>query len=136
MIVIDASALAKYLLREEGWRVVESYLLQPVYSVDHVVKEVANAIWKHAVLHRYISNDMALAIFSQLKKLIDEKIIIIEPQERYIDKAFSIALDNSISVYDALYIAQALENRRELLTSDSRQANIANKLGIKTILIE
>ncbi|MEL9940659.1 MAG: type II toxin-antitoxin system VapC family toxin [Ignisphaera sp.] len=137
MIVIDASALAKYLLREEGWREVESLLLQsPIYSIDHVVKEVANAIWRHTTLHRYISSDMALAVFSQLKKLVDEKIIVLETQERYIDKAFSIALDNSISIYDALYIAQALENKRKLLTSDRIQADVANKLGVEAILIK
>ena len=84
-----------------------------MYSVDHVIKEADNAVWRHSVPHRHISDDMALAIFGQLRRLIDEEIIVIEPQERYLDKAFSIAL----------------ENRRKLLTSDSRQANIANKLG-------
>ena len=50
MIVVDASALAKYALREEGWEVVAGYLkgARPLYSVDHLLKEVANALWKHA----------------------------------------------------------------------------------------
>ncbi|MEM1611336.1 MAG: type II toxin-antitoxin system VapC family toxin [Sulfolobales archaeon] len=134
MIVIDASSLAKYLLREENWREIEGYLLEPVYSIDHVVKEVTNAIWKHARTHRYISRNTALVIYNQLKRLVDEKIILIEPQEKYLDRAFIIALDNDIPIYDALYIAQALEYKK-LLTSDNKQATIAKKLGIETILI-
>ena len=44
MIVIGASALAKHLLREEGWGNIEEYLVRAVYSVDLIVKEVINAI--------------------------------------------------------------------------------------------
>ena len=46
MIVIGASALAKHLLREEDWGSIEKYLVRAVYSVDLIVKEVTNAIWK------------------------------------------------------------------------------------------
>ena len=134
MIVIDSSALAKYLLREEGWEEVEKHLLKLVYSVDHLVKEVSNAIWKHTVIRRYISKTTALTIYGQLKRLVDEGIIVLEAQERFIDKAFNIAIKNSITIYDALYIAQALKYG-ELLTSDIRQAEVAEKLGVKTIVI-
>lgn len=134
MIVIDSSTLAKYLLREEGWREVEKYLLKPTCSVEHMVKEVLNAVWKHTTIHKYISKNTALTIYSLLKKLIDEGIIVLEPQEKYVSKAFRIAIDNNITIYDALYIAQALEYGK-LLTSDTRQAKVAEKLGVKTILI-
>jgi len=134
VIVIDSSALAKYLLREEGWEEVEKHLLKPVYSVDHLVKEVSNAIWKHTVIRRYISKTTASTIYSQLKRLVDEGIIVLEAQEKYIDKAFDIAIENSITIYDALYIAQALKYG-ELLTSDRRQAEVAERLGVKTIVI-
>lgn len=134
MIVIDSSALAKYLLREEGWRGVEKYLLKPTYSIDHIVKEVSNAIWKHAIVHGYISKDMALNVYSLLKRLIEEEIIVLETQEKYIDKAIEIALDNKITVYDALYIAQAI-NYDELVTSDKVQAIVAEKYGIRVNIV-
>ncbi len=134
MIVIDSSALAKYLLREEGWRGVEKYLLKPTYSIDHIVKEVSNAIWKHAIVHGYISKDMALNVYSLLKRLIEEEIIVLETQEKYIDKAIEIALDNKITVYDALYIAQAI-NYDELVTSDKVQAIVAEKYGISVNIV-
>ena len=134
MIVIDSSALAKYLLREEGWRGVEKYLLKPTYSIDHIVKEVSNAIWKHAIVHGYISKDMALNVYSLLKRLIEEEIIVLETQEKYIDKAIEIALDNKITVYDALYIAQTI-SYGELVTSDKVQAIVAEKYGIRVNIV-
>lgn len=134
MIVIDSSALAKYLLREECWEEVEKYLLKPTYSVNHIVKEVSNAIWKHTVIRKYIPRSTALTVYSQLKKLIEEEIIVLEPQEKYIDKAFNIAIDNNITIYDALYIAQALKYGK-LLTSDKKQAEVAESLNVKTFLI-
>lgn len=44
MNVIDASSLAKYVLREKGWCEVRKVLEEESVSVDHVLKEVANAI--------------------------------------------------------------------------------------------
>ena len=129
MIVIDASALAKYLLRERGWRSIEHYLEKGVYSVDHVVKEVANAIWKHAVLRGAINVANALELYKVLKMLLGD-VIIIEPQEKYMDEALRIALENRITLYDALYIAQAL-SKGGLLTADDGQARVAEKLGVK-----
>ena len=128
MIVIDASALAKYLLREQGWRTVERYLKRGVYSVDHVVKEAANAIWKHTVLHDAIDAGLALELYGVLKMLVGD-VIVLEPQERYLDEAVRIALQNKVTVYDALYIAQAL-SKGELLTADNQQATIARRLGV------
>ena len=43
--MVDASALSAFLLREEGWRDLSGYLACAV-APDHVVKEVANAVWK------------------------------------------------------------------------------------------
>ena len=42
MVVIDTSALAKYVLHEEGWARVSWYIRhrRPLASVDHVPKEV------------------------------------------------------------------------------------------------
>ena len=66
--MVDASAPAKYLLREPGWRSVERYLAEGVYSVDHVVKEVANAIWKHSIIHGRISVELAFELYNVLRR--------------------------------------------------------------------
>jgi predicted nucleic acid-binding protein len=44
VIVIDASILAKFVLREENWEKVYEILSKETISVDHVVKEVANTM--------------------------------------------------------------------------------------------
>ena len=70
-----------------------------------------------------------------LLKLIREEIIKVESQNKYLDHAFKIALNNGITIYDALYIAQAVEKQAELLTSDKKQAITAEKQGVDTIYI-
>ena len=131
MIVIDASSLSKYLLKEENWRKIRKYLVMSVYSVDHIVKEVSNAIWKHAVLFNRITKDTATILHKQLKRMVEEEILILEPGNLYVDKAFKISLNHKITFYDSIYLAQALKYG-ELLTSDQKQAEISKKLNIKT----
>jgi predicted nucleic acid-binding protein len=70
-----------------------------------------------------------------LSKLVRNEIIEIEPQDNYLDLAFKFALRNKITVYDSLYIVQAMKKKAELLTSDEKQAKIAEKHGIGAILI-
>ncbi|ABN70650.1 PilT protein domain protein [Staphylothermus marinus F1] len=130
MIVIDASSLAKYLLKERNWLSIEKYLEQGVYSLDHVLKEVANAIWKHTVIYKRITKKQAILLYKQLRRLVDEEIIFLENQEEYMGKALEIALNHSITLYDSLYIACAIKHG-ELLTSDAKQAEIAEALGVK-----
>jgi len=133
VIVVDASALAKYLLRESGWRRVEDYLRGDAYTLDHVVKEVANAIWKHAVLRHAISVELALELYHALRSLASD-VLVVEDQDRYLDKAFSIAVDEKVTVYDALYIAQALD-KGSLLTADEKQARVARRLGVEMVTV-
>lgn len=55
----------------------------------------------------------------------------IESELDYLDTAFRIAVENSITIYDALYIAQALKHDATLVTSDRKQAQVAERLGVK-----
>ena len=135
MIVIDASALAKFILREENWGKVYEILSTEVVSVDHVVKEVANVIWKHYSVYKTCSLDVAIKRFQLLKKIIDEELVRLESELKYLDKAFEIATQNNISVYDALYIAQAITHNIPLAISDKRQADIAEKIKAQIIYI-
>jgi predicted nucleic acid-binding protein len=43
VIVVDASAIIAFFLREEGWESLKPYMKQTM-SVDHVVKEFYNAV--------------------------------------------------------------------------------------------
>ena len=133
VIVIDASSLAKYVLREENWKEVRNYLLEESRSLSLALAEVSNAIWKHCVLYGRISREQASKMFKALDKLKD--VVSFEPFQKYLENAVNIAMDNKITVYDALYIAQAMETGK-LLTSDDRQKSVADNLGIDVIFID
>ena len=134
MIVIDTSALSKYLLKEEGWRSVREYLALGCYSVDLITKEVVNVIWKHFILLKSVDENTADTIYSLLKKLIANQVIEIESGELYLDSAYQISKKYKIPIYDSLYIAQAKE-KGELLTGDKVQASVAEKNGVKIHLV-
>ena len=136
MIVIDASSLAKYVLHEENWEKVGAFIKErrPLYSIDHIVKEVGNALWKHCKLREAIDEAKAIELYQALLKLIDTGVIILESEMGFIRAALRIALEHEITLYDSLYIAQA-QKYGELLTSDRSQAEVADKLGIKVYLI-
>ena len=136
MIVIDASALAKYVFHEENWETISIYIkkMKPLYSIDHILKEVGNAIWKHCYLRNVVKQDDAVRLYRGLIKLVETGVIILEPEMNYIQTALQIALQQGITFYDSLYLAQA-QRLRELLTSDEKQAEVATKLSIKVHLI-
>ena len=84
-------------------------------------------------LHKKVSYKEARIMFNALKKLID--VVIFEPFERYLNEAMEISMKEGVTVYNALYIAQA-KALDCLLTSDEKQWKIANKIGIQSEFIE
>jgi len=132
--VIDSSAIAKFILKEEGWRDVEKILIERPYTLDLAVKEVANAIWRRTILLRDLSAESAVRLLNHLLDL-RRKVLRVEPQDQYIVQAFMITLENNIAVYDALFIAQAMAKKAMLVTSDKRQFDIAQKLGVEVMYV-
>ncbi len=135
--MVDASAIVKYVLREDGWEKVSWYVRtrRPLASVDHLLKEVGNAIWKHARVRRVISVDLAVELYERFIRLVETGVIVLEPETAYLLDALRIALEHGVTLYDALYIAQA-RRKGELLTSDVRQAEAALAMNVRVHLIE
>ena len=131
MIVIDASVLAAYILKEPGWENLEDYLLLP-HSVPLVIKEVANAIWK-AKYRGVISSSSANKKFSALLSLAKINIVL-HDQSELIEEAYKISLRNNITIYDSIYIALAKKLKAERITMDQNQYNIALKEGVKALI--
>jgi predicted nucleic acid-binding protein len=127
VIVIDASALSAFVLREEGWRNLAGYLANAV-APDHVAKEVANAIWR-AARTSALTEEESRKAFSVLLRMVGRNIVL-EPELKYLDEAFRISLTYGITVYDALYVALALKRNLPLLTLDEGQKRVAGALGI------
>ncbi|MGB9816426.1 MAG: type II toxin-antitoxin system VapC family toxin [Desulfurococcaceae archaeon] len=131
MIVVDASAVVAFFLREEGWENLKPYMKRG-FSVDHVVKEFYNAVWKAMYLFKTLDHESMQKVLELFNSYIENNLIL-EPGEKYIDKALNIALKAGITIYDSLYTALALDKKTPLLTLDRKQRDTALKLGIKIL---
>ena len=134
MIVIDASALAAYVLREEGFEEVSEYLRRyRTISIDLVAKEVANAIIV-ALKRGRIDARSAERAFKALLIMLNT-IIELYPQRELLEDAFSIATSMGLTIYDSLYIALAKRMQALLLTKDRKQYEAAKTMNITARLI-
>jgi predicted nucleic acid-binding protein len=133
VIVIDASILVKFILKEEGWNKIADFLKAGTISVDLVIKETVNAIWKR-VMRKEISLEDAKRMFEAMKEILN-KAVIIENEMDYIDEAFEIFIKQNITVYDSLYIVLAKKKKLELLTADEMQAQAASLEGVRAIVL-
>jgi len=106
VIVIDASTLAKFILKEEGWEEVAEHLKAGTLSVDLVVKEVANAVWKR--FRKGAASREESEIMLNALKEIQERAVKVEGELTYLDGAAEIAFNRGITIYDSLYIAMAI----------------------------
>ena len=138
MIVIDSSAFSKFLMKEEDWEKVIPYLgprLEP-HAVDMLLIETTSVIWKYMRKYKLITREQALGLYEQMRKLIEEEVIILEPSEKYLQEALKIAMDYDLPIYDSLFLTQAKNLRAELITSDKRQEEVAREIGIEATYIE
>ncbi|USH00441.1 type II toxin-antitoxin system VapC family toxin [Thermococcus argininiproducens] len=137
MIVIDSSAFSKFLLKEEGWEKVIPYLdpnLEP-YAVDMLTIETTNVIWKYMKRYRLITREQAMGLYGQMVKLIREEVITLETGRKYLQEALKIAVDYDISIYDGLFLAQARNLKAKLVTSDKKQRDVAEKIGLEVAYV-
>jgi len=131
VIVIDASVLASFLRKEPGWEKLANYM-KNVVSVDLIVKEVSNVLWKDYYVRKSVDKDTVLELYRLMKSLLGANILL-ENEEKYLDDAFEIAILMGVSIYDALYIAQAKKNKLPLITLDMKQKEAAEKVGVEVI---
>jgi predicted nucleic acid-binding protein len=123
----------KFILKEEGWNKIADFLKAGTISVDLVIKETVNAIWKR-VMRKEISLEDAKRMFEAMKGILN-KAVIIENEMDHIDEAFKISIKQNITVYDSLYIALAKKKKLELLTADEMQAQVASLEEVRAIVL-
>lgn len=131
MIVIDSSALAKYLLREDGWREVRKYLEEGCVTLDLAIKEVVNALWKRVVMG-HLDEGYAKEV---VRSFLESGIVKVEGQGQLLEEALSVAVRRKMTVYDSMFIVLAKRRGLPLLTSDRGQAEAAREEGVETILL-
>ena len=117
MLVIDASALAALLMPEDGGEEVEKAVKEAerVSTLDLAAYEVGSAVWRR-VRRGELSMEEGNVVVSTLLSLL-ETFEVFSYREVAAD-AFRLAVDASITVYDAAYVVLAKRLDARLLTLD------------------
>src|SRR3989344_8447327 len=117
--VIDASFMLSYLMPDERVHETENIIRQfekqqlLLFSTPVFPMEVLNAV-RMAVVRKRINHENSKKI-AELFLKIDIELLSVDYQE-----AYSLALSNELTLYDASYLEVALRRKSALLTLDSR----------------
>lgn len=137
MIVLDSSALVKLVLEEPRSAQARKIVMEAVREGEKILipdialAEALNALWKHHL----IIGDLSL---NQLESSAEDLLAIwrnltVQPTVQIAKPALKIALENRITIYDALYLALAKKQGSRLLTFDERLREKAEEINIPTI---
>jgi predicted nucleic acid-binding protein len=126
--VIDASVIAKLIIREENYVEAAKEVEADGETLDLAILEVANVILKYHK-REMLSAQEAQERFEELKEL-SETLIIID-FKKFLEQAFETAIAINLTIYDSLYIVSS----NKLVTSDIKQAEIAKQHRRNVILI-
>jgi predicted nucleic acid-binding protein len=123
--VVDASVVLKWFLPEPDSVaadiLLEKFLNDEVELIapDLILLETANALWKRVVIRKELDANEATLTYRDLLTLP----ISLIASETMASAALQIALNQSHSVYDAIYCALAIERRCDFVTADKTLAN-------------
>ncbi len=121
MKVADSSYIVEGLLRRK--ELLEEDIL---ITVDLALYEAVNAVWKHQFLIKDLGDGVPYV--SILYGLVESgRIRVIRPGEELMKHGYSLAAKSHRSIYDAIFIALALELTSDLATFDKRQAELLQK---------
>ncbi|MBO3839457.1 MAG: type II toxin-antitoxin system VapC family toxin [Thermoproteota archaeon] len=131
MKAIDASALGKYLNRENGWEKVEEFLMEGCITIDLAFKEIANMFWRRVKMEELKVEQ----VISLIEAFLNSGILRVYPQNALLKEALELSAKLDMTVYDSLYISLAKKLNVDLITSDRLQAEKAEIIGIRAILV-
>jgi predicted nucleic acid-binding protein len=93
-----------------------------------VVKEAVNAVWR-AVRTGALAEQESRGALGLLLRMVGRSLL--EPELKYLERAFEISLARNVTVYGALYIALVLEKSLPLLTLGREQRRVTGALGVR-----
>ncbi len=132
MVVVDASVVCKVVLQEENRDKAKDILKRHVEGLDQVIVpnllfyEVANTLATKSA----IPKTQMIRSFDKLGSL---NLTIYNPTLEEMRKAAEFAKDRHASVYDAIYVVVAQENKCDLITADNKFAKQVNLPFVKTL---
>ncbi|MCI4369535.1 MAG: type II toxin-antitoxin system VapC family toxin [Thermoplasmata archaeon] len=131
MTVIDASAFAAFVLREEHWESIEGVLREGPASVELLPLEATNAVltaWRQKRLNPAEAREALRAI-----RELSELTVTLSSHSPLLAGAWEIAHDEAVTIYDAVYIALARRERTALASRDQAQLVAARNVGVRTV---
>ena len=121
-MVVDASVVVKWFIEEPGSDRAADLLDQAraghlaLHAPELCVSEVANTIWK-LVTHRLVlGRPEGHAVVHALGQLP----LVSARTAHLIRRAYAVAVETGLTVYDALYITLAELQKCEMVTADRR----------------
>lgn len=131
MKVVDSPALAKFLNNEPGSQAAADALRAGCVSVDLAIVEAGNSLWKR-VERKELDKGSAGEAFAALAR--NPPLLLAYQSELYLP-GFGLAVGSKMTLYDALFVALAVEEGVGLVTSDRLQAEAAKELGVDVELV-
>jgi predicted nucleic acid-binding protein len=131
--VIDTSVLIQAYVSESETRRVQTLLNRlddeddsdELHVLEMCLIECGNVFWKHVRLH-----GMPLETARRNIKRLLSLPLIVHPSRDYLVDAFEIGITHQLAVYDALYIMLAKSLSLPLITTDAKQASVAQAEGV------
>ena len=119
LLVLDTSVVAKWFKEEEdsdlALQIREDFHegLHEIIVPDLLLYEISNAL-------RFDKKFTPDLITDAIGSLFEMDIVITVPSKELISDAAKIAIDNDVTVYDAIYVALSLKINGIFITADKR----------------
>lgn len=133
-VIIDASVLSAYVLKESDSEKVRKLLLEGAFATELIVSETINAVLT-ALRRGRKGEEEATEAIGILLNFVDSNIKLLPLDEDLISETFRIGRESKLTSYDSSYIAVAKKLRGSLASIDPKQLEVAKKYGVKVIEI-
>ncbi len=117
MLVIDSSVFASVIVKDEFYEECREYLLEDRATVDIAFAEAGNVLWKHVRMGRIVKEevekrtDLLRALIRSSKVYGSDELLL---------HSMELAVNQGITVYDALFLSLAIQLDTNLITTDKK----------------
>jgi predicted nucleic acid-binding protein len=130
-VVVDASVAVKWFITEPGWEAAHALAASRValLAPDFVLVELASVAAK-----RLRRGDILRAQADDMVASAAEMFAELPPSPGLRDRAFALAAEHGLSVYDGLYVTLAERRGAPLLTADAKLFRLAEAAGLSGVV--
>lgn len=125
-VILDSGVVAAIFFKEEASERAEKAVEdRDLITLDLAFVEVANVAWKRVVLFKENKDLISKALKNGCEFITDACEVI--ASKELLDYAFTIAVSEKITIYDALFVAASEREKVPLLTADKKLYEKLNK---------